>query len=83
MSIYPNPVVGDAYLNVALDANAQVMIYLSNMNGQIVLRQDAGILAAGTHKAIALNTAGLPNGLYMATVQMGNKTLHQKVNLIR
>ena len=76
--VYPNPARSSA--NVMLPGvagTASVQLELLNAIGQVVLRQQAALPAAGT--TLTLPTAGLSTGVYLVRVQLGKAQLTKRL----
>ena len=63
---YPNPAEEELNISFSLISTGNVTVTLSNMLGQVVATQNMGNISYG--KAV-FNTAALPSGLYVYTVQ--------------
>jgi hypothetical protein len=80
LQISPNPAQDYIQVNYQQAETAGVTITLRDLLGSIHLEQDLGRQIAGPHTAI-LSTADLPAGMYLVTVQSGNKTGTSRVML--
>jgi len=69
VKVYPNPVIGNATINVTLKANETVKVKFTNMLGQIVY-ENTNNLSVGNHK-INVNTSSWSKGMYFCTVITG------------
>jgi hypothetical protein len=76
---YPNPVMGDTYFTVSLDAGSQLNLEVYSLTGQLVKTADLGYKSAGTH-TITMNANDLSAGVYFYTVSAGvNKVTHKMI----
>ena len=78
LSIFPNPVVGEAHLaiNATEAADAQLRIY--DLNGRCVSVRNLGRVAEG-EQVYTISTEGMPKGLYLVNVIMGGHTSATKM----
>jgi len=65
VNAYPNPAANELNIPFTLSQTANVTVSLSNMVGQVIAHQDMGNVSSG--KAV-INTASLPEGVYIYTV---------------
>ena len=79
-AIFPNPAYDNATLRYSLKNSAHVSYTLVNTLGQTVLTTDMGQQNAGTHNQ-NINVSTLAKGIYMLTLQVGNKTYTKKFNV--
>ena len=56
------------------------MLNVRDITGKEVLTENFGILSAGTQK-ITINAANLSNGIYFATVQIGEEVITKKISV--
>ncbi|MCB0568856.1 MAG: redoxin domain-containing protein [Phaeodactylibacter sp.] len=68
----PNPFDGRLSVGFEMEEAAPVEIALTNTLGQVVLRQQQGVLPAGRQQ-LWVETAGLPKGLYFVQLKAGGK----------
>jgi hypothetical protein len=66
---FPNPANTVATLDLTLNQEAAVAVAVYNVAGQQIMNLPVEVLAAGQH-AIEVPVATLPNGLYMAHVNI-------------
>ena len=70
IQVYPNPAASNAQVDVVFDlsANAMVKTVVTDMNGRVVLSNEAKQCVAGQN-AVVVNTSGLSSGIYMVTLE--------------
>jgi hypothetical protein len=73
LSVYPNPVRLNSYLEFKLQEKAQTTVLVYDLKGQLVSQQDLGSLTAGKQK-IKLETSSLAVGTYIVTLKSGKQT---------
>lgn len=78
MGVYPNPTNADANVSFSLNNAADVNITVTDLSGKVVYSNALGNVAAGTTE-VALNTAGLSNGIYMINVVADNAVSTEKL----
>ncbi len=73
VTVYPNPVYGDAHLvlNNSVAGNATLRIY--DLNGRCVSVRQLGTVAAG-EQTFTISTEGLSKGMYLINVTLGGHT---------
>lgn len=78
VSIYPNPVVGEAHLaiNASEAADAQMRIY--DLNGRCVSVRNLGHVAEG-EQVYTISTEGMAKGMYLVNVIIGGHTSATKM----
>ena len=78
VSIYPNPVVGEAHLaiNASEAADAQLRIY--DLNGRCVSIRNLGRVAEG-EQVYSISTEGMAKGMYLVNVIIGGHTSATKM----
>ena len=80
LSIYPNPTAGVTNVSFNLSTNNIVSLSLRDVTGKLVLSQDYGNLKAG-NQVIQLDGSPLSNGIYFATITIGNETVSKKISI--
>ena len=70
--LYPNPVTETAQVALVLDEAARTTLEVVNSLGQVVSRQEEGLLISGEHQ-LDLNTANLHSGVYFLRVTADEK----------
>ena len=68
---YPNPASDNTMVKFSVPASQKVTVRVTNALGQVVLEKTITNAVAG-QQSVALNTAGLSNGLYNVTVVGSN-----------
>lgn len=78
VSIFPNPVVGEAHLAISTSeaANAQLRIY--DLNGRCVVNRSLGHVAEG-EQVFSVSTEGMTKGMYLVNVIIGGHTAATKM----
>jgi hypothetical protein len=75
---YPNPVVDETSVKVALDSKANVSLDILNLVGQVVYHVDKGTLGAGLH-VINIDASQLETGVYFYNVNVNDETASKKM----
>lgn len=78
INVFPNPATNDLYLRFSVKSPAPVKVSLSNLIGQTVLTQDAG-MANADNNFIHLSLNGLPKGMYILKTEVGSSSFTRKV----
>lgn len=78
----PNPFNPSTQLAFNLDAAGPVEVVVHDARGALVARLFRGELAAGDH-ALTWHAAGLPSGVYLATVRAAGSSRTTAVTLVR
>ena len=78
VSVFPNPVSGDAHLSIgtAEAGTAQLRIY--DLNGRCVMDRQLGSIAEGEH-VFTIGTEGMAKGMYLINVIIGGHTATAKM----
>ncbi len=78
VSIFPNPVSGDAHLTLtaAETGNAQLRIY--DLNGRCVMDRPLGTVEAG-EQTFTVSTEGMAKGMYLVNVIISGRTAVAKM----
>jgi hypothetical protein len=76
--IYPNPSAGSLFAELELTAPEKVNVFITNLNGTVVVDAGSHSLNAGFN-SIACSTESLNNGLYLIVIAGENGKLTQKV----
>ncbi|MFH2054761.1 MAG: FlgD immunoglobulin-like domain containing protein, partial [bacterium] len=84
---YPNPFNASTTVRFALPRSAEVTFEVFNILGQVVARQDLGLLAAGEYQiewdGADHSGVELPSGLYLYRLQAGNISQTRKMLLLK
>lgn len=80
IQLFPNPVSAQESLNLELSSSAQVTVSIYDISGKQLVKQDFGMLEAGTHNLSEIITA-LPKGLYITTIQTNDQLTNQKLTI--
>ena len=70
VAMYPNPVSSQATLSFDLKENANVSYQVFDLNGRMVMNQNVGRMAEGSHQ-ISLNVESLTAGSYILRLNQG------------
>ena len=70
VAMYPNPVSSQATLSFDLKENANVSYQVFDLNGRMVMSQNVGRMAEGSHQ-ISLNVESLTAGSYILRLNQG------------
>ncbi len=82
ISLYPNPVSDLLKVNYSLLQNSDVIINVTNINGEVVFTQNEGNKFEGQHISV-INLNSLNNGLYFVNIIAGDQAIAKKVVLIK
>lgn len=78
LGIYPNPLTANSVVSFRLKQAEEVNVVMQDMYGRTVRNLADGALAAGKHE-LALDHAGLQNGIYFVRMRIGETVLSRKV----
>lgn len=73
LNIYPNPVRGNAQVNIKLTENANVSYQIYDLSGRLVASSNLGFHVQGEH-TVKFNAENLASGSYIIRLQAGKKT---------
>ncbi|MBA3829460.1 MAG: T9SS type A sorting domain-containing protein [Taibaiella sp.] len=82
VTLYPNPAQSKVNFDITLAQGNTVNIKVMDMIGRTVVSQNEGRLDAGKH-TINMNTASLPNGVYIYQVLVGEETKTGRFNIAK
>ena len=82
IQVYPNPAASNAQVDVVFDlsANSMVKTFVTDMNGRVVLSNEAKQCVAGQN-AVVVNTNGLSSGIYMVTLESAAGRVSSKLTV--
>ena len=82
IQVYPNPAASNAQVDVVFDlsANSMVKTVVTDMNGRVVLSNEAKQCVAGQN-AMVVNTNGLSSGIYMVTLESAAGRMSSKLTV--
>lgn len=72
VSVYPNPVRGNAQFNFTMSENGNVSYQIFDLAGRMIVNSELGFYGEGEHTA-TINTESLTSGSYVIRVIAGNK----------
>lgn len=78
VSIYPNPFTNYTNISISLQNNANVVLKVYNLLGNLVHEQEQGYLSAGEHQ-FELDRNNLGRGIYFIRIFAGNRVYTQKI----
>ncbi|MBE0641750.1 MAG: T9SS type A sorting domain-containing protein [Bacteroidales bacterium] len=78
VSCYPNPLSGQAWIELGLTRALPVSLQVTNLLGETVWTRDAGDLSPGVH-TFRFDRAGLSSGIYILTVRAGLQVSSRKM----
>ncbi len=78
VSVYPNPVVGQANLKIVSDMAGNAVVRIYDLNGRLVVNRNLGIVSEG-EQTISISTEGLSKGMYLVNVIIGGYTSATKM----
>jgi hypothetical protein len=76
---YPNPASSSITLPVTMKESAPLNVSLSNVMGQTVATQRFAEVGAKQSKNVTFNTASLPAGIYIITVEVNGEHMSNRV----
>ena len=77
LKVYPNPVRGQAMIDINLEENANVSYAIYDFTGRLISEIKLGTYVQGEH-TLNINTNDLVKGSYIVRVKAGNKTEQAK-----
>ena len=82
IQVYPNPAASNAQVDVVFDlsANSMVKTFVTDMNGRVVLSNEAKQCVAGQN-AMVVNTNGLSSGIYLVTLESAAGRMSSKLTV--
>ena len=82
IQVYPNPAASNSQVDVVfnLSANAMVKTVVTDMNGRVVLSNEAKQYVAGEN-AVVVNTNGLSHGIYLVTLESAAGRMSSKLTV--
>ncbi|MEP0548849.1 MAG: T9SS type A sorting domain-containing protein [Rhodothermales bacterium] len=79
---YPNPFADQTTLDYVLPAAQDIHVAVYDVLGREVAVLHEGVQTAGEHEA-TFDAAGLPSGLYVVRLTVGDQTLARRVTIVR
>ena len=73
----PNPASGITTIEISCETIAAVTVELTNMIGQTVLSQDAGII--NKKMSVDIDVSNLEAGIYLYTVSVGSERISNRM----
>ena len=78
VSIFPNPVVGEANLSISATEAGDAQLRIYDLNGRCVSVRNLGHVAEG-EQVYSISTEGMAKGMYLVNVIMGGHTSATKM----
>lgn len=78
ISVYPNPVVGDAHMTLTSNMAGNAVMRIYDLNGRVVRVNKLGNVSSGEHH-FTVSTEGLSKGMYLINVIIGGHTAVAKM----
>ena len=78
--VYPNPTSDIATIEFNLSAPNTVLMSIRDIAGKEVMVKDYGMLSSGVQK-ITIDAANLTNGIYFASMKIGEKVVTKKISI--
>ena len=78
VSVYPNPVSGEAHLALTAAEAGRATLRIYDLNGRVVTSRDLGYAAEG-EQVYTISTDGLSKGMYLINVIIGGHTAATKM----
>ncbi len=82
VSVYPNPLAGQAQIAFSLDAPTEVRLAVYDVLGREVAVLADGQVDAGSHAA-TFDAAELPSGVYLVRLEAGGQVTSHRVTVVR
>ena len=82
LSIYPNPTADVSTIEFNLSTSKAVLLSVRDMTGKEVIVKDFRTLSAGVQK-IAFDATNLTNGIYFASMKIGEEVITKKLSVNR
>ncbi|HET9325653.1 MAG TPA: hypothetical protein VFQ05_02655 [Candidatus Eisenbacteria bacterium] len=82
LAVRPNPSDGPVTIEFALPQAARATVKVFDIRGRMVAEPAARFYPPGVH-AVPWNPAGLPGGLYLIGLRIGERTSWRKITLVR
>ena len=77
ISMYPNPASGNVSISFTTTVTSKTKLELYEMSGKLVKNLYEGVLAKDARQIIDLQTGSLPAGIYIVSLQTGNRIVRQ------
>jgi hypothetical protein len=77
LNVYPNPASGNVSISFTTTVTSKTKLELYDMSGKLVKNLYEGVLGKDTRQKIELQTRSLPAGIYMMSLQTGNRIVKQ------
>ena len=78
VSVYPNPVWGEANLSLTTAVAGQARLRIYDLNGRVVVDSNLGYAAEGS-QTYTVSTEGMSKGMYLVNVIIGGHTAATKM----
>ena len=78
LSIFPNPVMGDANLTITTNEAGSAMLRIYDINGRCVASRSLGHVSEG-EQVYTVSTEGMAKGMYLVNVIIGGHTAATKM----
>ena len=78
VSVYPNPVMGEANLNLIAVESGNAMLRIYDLNGRMVVERNLGYAVEGS-QLYTIGTEGMAKGMYLVNVIIGGHTAATKM----
>jgi hypothetical protein len=77
ISVYPNPASRNVSISFTTLATGRTKLELYDMSGKLVKNLFEGVLSKNSRQLIDLQAGGLPSGIYIVSLQLGNNIVGQ------
>ena len=77
LSVYPNPASGNVSISFTTSVTSKTKLELYDMSGKLVKNLYEGVLSKNARQKLELQTESLPAGIYIVSLQTGNKIVSQ------
>ncbi|WP_130734527.1 T9SS type A sorting domain-containing protein [Flavobacterium sp. J27] len=81
VSVYPNPMVHDATLDLSFNYDTSVTVTMYNLNGQLVNEVYAGNLKSNQKESVAIHTNTLKPGVYFVTIKTDKNIVNRTITV--
>jgi hypothetical protein len=79
----PNPAERDLWISFSLPSSTPATLSLVDIAGRVVSHRDVGGLGAGSHRLNLGDGQSLSAGVYVVVLRQGERTLTQRVSVVR
>lgn len=78
ISIFPNPVMGEAHMAVTSSEAGEAQVRIYDLTGRCIVNRNLGRVAEG-EQVYSISTEGMAKGMYLVNVTIGGRTTAAKM----